>query len=103
MVKSLEGRKRHSQKNDAALARDQFVNMGGTVNGMVLGNNAEMLNYYRTQVIGGPGAFVIPASDRDTIADAMTRKFVNDMIATTSLGSGQAIAGTNFSASPFMQ
>ena len=69
-----------------AAARDRFINTGGTLNAMVPSNNAEMFSYYQTQVIGGPGAFVIRVHDFDTIADAMKRKFVNDLTVAISIG-----------------
>ena len=36
-------------------------------------------NYYRDNVIGGPGAFVIPIDDFKSFGEAMVRKLVNEI------------------------
>ena len=59
-----------------AIARDRFVEAGGTVNGVVLGPDPGLLEYYREHVIGGPGAFVLSTADADGILDVMRRKLV---------------------------
>src|SRR5690349_7204134 len=38
---------------EAGAARDRFVGRGGTINGLVLGNDPAMVAYYRDQVTGG--------------------------------------------------
>ena len=66
---------------DAGGARDRFVGRGGTINGLVLGPDPAMLDYYRQQVIGGDAAFVMSADDSASIADAFVRKFIGDIVA----------------------
>ena len=66
---------------DAGGARDRFVGGGGTINGVVLGADPAMVDYYRQQVIGGRAAFVISADDSASIADALVRKFIGDVVA----------------------
>jgi hypothetical protein len=65
----------------AGPARDQVVARGGTINGLVLGDDPAMVAYYRDQVIGGRSAFVMSTRDADSIADAFARKFIADIIA----------------------
>jgi uncharacterized protein DUF1194 len=36
-------------------------------------------NYYRDNVIGGPGAFVLQIVNFDTFADAMTNKLLTEI------------------------
>lgn len=66
---------------DAGLARDRFVTAGGTVNGVVLGGDASAIEYYRQQVIGGPGSFVMSTGESAMLAQVLTRKFLRDIIA----------------------
>jgi len=66
---------------DSRMARDRFVARGGTINGLVLGNDAAMVEYYRTRVIGGRGAFVMSISHDTTMTDAFVRKFIGDIVA----------------------
>lgn len=62
-------------------ARDRLVAAGITVNGVIIGDDADLLDYYRREVAGGDGAFVMAASSPDRVADVMLRKFVQDLIA----------------------
>jgi len=80
-VLNIVGNGKDNVGDRASVARDRIVVAGTTVNGVVVGNNADVLDYFRSEVIGGPGAFVIPVLDRTDIAEAMKRKFVNDVIA----------------------
>ena len=60
-------------------ARDVLIAMGGTINGVVLGNDPTVVEYYRQRVIGGPGAFLMSANDADTITEVLVRKFLLDI------------------------
>jgi Ca-activated chloride channel family protein len=66
---------------DAGVARDRFVTRGGTINGLVLGVDAAMVEYYRREVIGGRAAFVMSTAEESTIVDAFVRKFLGDIVA----------------------
>jgi hypothetical protein len=66
---------------DSRLARDRFVARGGTINGLVLGGDAAMVDYYRDRVIGGRAAFVMSVSQNAGMADAFVRKFIGDIVA----------------------
>jgi hypothetical protein len=68
---------------DAGPARERIIAMGGTVNGVVLGDDPVVLDYYRRQVIGGPGAFVISTDEAATLVEALTRKFLHDIVVAT--------------------
>jgi hypothetical protein len=68
---------------DAGPARDRVIALGGTVNGVVLGNDPLVLDYYRQEVIGGPGAFVIQTGGAATLVEALKRKFLADIVVAT--------------------
>jgi hypothetical protein len=61
-------------------ARERIVSAGISINGLVILTEEPWLEgYYRTNVIGGPGAFVVVAQDFRGFADAMTRKLVREI------------------------
>ena len=65
----------------AAPARERLLAAGATVNGVVLGGDATVVDYYRSDVAGGAGSFVIAASGAEGLAEAMRRKLVMDLVA----------------------
>jgi hypothetical protein len=75
---------------DADIARDRIVRTGAVVNGVVLGGDPSVLDYYRRRVIGGPGAFVMSTNDLTTMVEVMTRKFLYDIVMNASRGDGDA-------------
>jgi hypothetical protein len=63
-----------------AAARDRVVAAGISINGLaILTDEPWLEEYYRRYVIGGPGAFVVPARDFHSFADAMLRKLVQEV------------------------
>ncbi|MGZ8371712.1 MAG: DUF1194 domain-containing protein [Rhodoplanes sp.] len=77
---------------DAAVARDEAVGKGVTINGLVilteqpLSWNAEhtnpaggLENYFRANVVGGPGAFVAVAEDFASFGQAILNKLVAEI------------------------
>jgi hypothetical protein len=61
-------------------ARDRVVATGISINGLaILTEEPWLEGYYRTNVIGGPGAFVLVARDFGSFADAMLRKLVQEV------------------------
>jgi hypothetical protein len=62
------------------VARARAIAMGATVNGVVLGDDPLVLDYYRREVVGGPGAFVIPAREAAALVEVLTRKFLYDIV-----------------------
>jgi hypothetical protein len=61
-------------------ARERVVRKGVTVNGVVLGDDPAVLDYYRREVIGGPGAFVIATREATALVEVLTRKFLYDIV-----------------------
>jgi hypothetical protein len=75
-------------------ARDQAVGQGVTINGLAIVNDKPNPGYafhtqppgglpewYRQNVIGGPGAFLRTIDDFHSFADAMTNKLVSEIAA----------------------
>lgn len=77
-------------------ARDDAVAKGITINGLAIINEKTggepgtflyththpaggLANYYRENVIGGPGAFVLQIVNFDTFAEAMTNKLITEI------------------------
>jgi hypothetical protein len=58
-------------------ARDEAVAAGVVINGLpILALEPYLDRYYYEQVIGGPGAFMIPAETYEVFADAVLRKLI---------------------------
>lgn len=81
MVINMVGNGEDNVGEEAGFARDRFVGRGGRINGMVLGVDPVGMEYYRQEVIGGPGAFIVATGDTEDMADAFVRKFVGDIVA----------------------
>ena len=77
---------------DVTLARDEAVAQGVTINGLVILSDRPMAwnpehtnppgglaNYYRNNVIGGPGAFVIVAEDFNSFGQAIVKKLIAEI------------------------
>src|SRR5271154_5447314 len=61
-------------------ARDEAVRDGIGINGLPILSIEPMLDrYYYDNVIGGPGAFMIPAENYDTFADAILKKLITEI------------------------
>jgi hypothetical protein len=72
-----------------AAARDRIAAAGITINGLaILTDEPWLAEYYRTNVIGGPSAFVAVARTFDDFAGAMLRKLTQE-IAVAPLRSAQ--------------
>jgi len=64
------------------LARDEAVRAGVAINGLpILTVEPDLDGYYRDFVIGGPGAFMVPATSYETFAEAIIKKLVNEIAA----------------------
>ena len=84
-----------NQGRAAADARDAAVKAGAVVNGLSIFNRRAaasggylalhtnppggLAQYYRDNVIGGPGAFVLPIDDFGKFGDAMIRKLTAEI------------------------
>lgn len=64
-------------------ARDRLVAEGVTINGVALGYDRAIYEYYRREVMGGPTAFVLAANDPDRLVEVLERKFVNELVLNT--------------------
>lgn len=77
---------------DITLARDEAVAQGVTINGLVILTNRPLSwnaehtnpmggldNYYRANVVGGPGAFVMVAQDFNSFGQAIINKLVAEI------------------------
>lgn len=60
-------------------ARDNVIAQGATINGVVLGHDHSVFDYYRGRVVGGPGAFLMFADNRNTITRLLASKFTYDI------------------------
>lgn len=79
-IVNIVGNGEDNVAEDAQVARDRSVEQGIVVNGVVLGSDPALLDYYRQQVVGGPGAFVLSARNPAAMAELMTRKFLYDIV-----------------------
>ncbi len=67
-----------------ALVRDELVRQGVTINGLaILSEEPWLADYYERNVIGGPAAFVVAAKGFDSFAEAMLRKLVQEVAASS--------------------
>jgi hypothetical protein len=61
-------------------ARDEAVKDGVGINGLPILSIEPLLDrYYYDNVIGGPGAFMIPAENYDIFADAVLKKLITEI------------------------
>jgi hypothetical protein len=64
----------------AGMARDEAVAAGITINGLpILEDEPGLEAYYRSEVIGGPGAFLIPAASFEDFARAVLEKLKREL------------------------
>jgi hypothetical protein len=77
---------------DVSLARDGALAKGVTINGLVILSDRPMAwnpehtnppgglaHYYRSYVVGGPGAFVIVAEDFNSFGQAIIKKLIAEI------------------------
>ena len=77
---------------DVTLARDEAVASGITINGLVILSDRPMAwnpehtnppgglaSYYQTNVVGGPGAFVVVAEDFNSFGQAIVKKLIAEI------------------------
>jgi hypothetical protein len=94
-VIDVSGDGTNNQGRIATEARDAAVGAGAVINGLAIFNRKAaamggylamhtnppggLAQYYRDNVIGGPGAFVVQIDDFRTFGEAMMRKLVNEI------------------------
>lgn len=66
---------------DPRLLRDQAVRLGITVNGIVFGPHRDLPDYFRRNIIGGPGAFLMTVEKPEDLPRALEKKFWQDLVA----------------------
>jgi Ca-activated chloride channel family protein len=77
------------------IARDRIVAAGISINGLaILTQEPWLEGYYRSNVIGGSGSFVMVAQDFRSFADAVTRKLVMEVAGGASDGTRGRAAET---------
>ena len=63
-------------------ARDEAVAQGIGINGLpILSIDRQLDKYYYSYVIGGPGAFMIPAANYENFAEAIVKKLILEIAA----------------------
>jgi Protein of unknown function (DUF1194) len=90
---------------DVAAARDEALSRGVTINGLVILSDTPLAwnpdhtnppggldNYYRNNVIGGPGAFVLVAENFNSFGQAIVKKMIAE-VAETHPGSPVPLPG----------
>ena len=76
----VSGDGRNNQGRFARFARDDAVAAGIGINGLpILTDEANLASVYRAEVIGGPGAFVVPARSFANFADAILHKLATEI------------------------
>lgn len=66
---------------DPSDARDRAVSNGVTVNGLVLlTDDAKLDRYFLSEIVGGPGAFVITANSSVDFENAIERKLLREIL-----------------------
>jgi hypothetical protein len=83
-VIDVSGDGANNDGRDVTAARDDAVAAGVTVNGLpIVEVEPGLDDYYRSNVIGGPGAFVEVARDIDSFAEAVLRKLMVEVAYTS--------------------
>lgn len=79
-VIDVSGDGRTNQGTRPERVRDQVVDSGITINGLAILNEDPTIDtYYRYNVIGGTGAFVITATDYEDFSAAMLEKLIKEI------------------------
>lgn len=82
LVIDVSGDGRTNNGRPAPPARDEAVAAGITINGLpILNQEPDIDRYYQDEVIGGPGAFMIPARDFDAFGEAVRQKLILEIAA----------------------
>lgn len=79
-VIDISGDGSNNRGRPAIIARDEAIAAGLVINGLpILSVEPDLDRYYWNNVIGGPGAFMVPAASYETFADAILKKLVNEI------------------------
>ncbi|MEO3430368.1 DUF1194 domain-containing protein [Pelagibius sp. CAU 1746] len=66
---------------DPRAVRDQAIRQGVTINGVVFGNMPDLPDYFRRNIVGGPGAFLMTVGKPSDLPVALEKKFWQDLVA----------------------
>jgi hypothetical protein len=81
-VIDVSGDGANNRGRPAADARDDAVQKGITINGLpILALEPGLDQYYQTNVIGGPNAFMVVPESYETFAEAVVRKLITEIAA----------------------
>lgn len=61
--------------------RDRAIRLGMTINGVVFGTRQDLPDYFRRNIVGGPGAFLMTVQEPTDLPTALEKKFWQDLIA----------------------
>jgi hypothetical protein len=76
-VIDVSGDGSNNRGRSVTLARDEAVGAGIVINGLpILAFEPRLDDYFKDYVIGGPGAFLIPAKSFETFAEAILMKLI---------------------------
>jgi hypothetical protein len=79
-VIDISGDGSNNSGRPVTMARDEAVADGIGINGLpILTVEPGLDHYYHDNVIGGPGAFMIPVANYDNFADAILKKLINEI------------------------
>lgn len=87
-VIDISGDGRNNQGRPAFMARDEAVARGIVINGLPIVNDRanfgrqpdyDLEAFYRDEVIGGPGSFLVVAQDFDSFAGAILSKLIREV------------------------
>ncbi len=79
-VIDISGDGANNRGRPAEMARDDAVRQGINVNGLpILELEPDLEEHYRNNVIGGPGAFAIPAGTFEDFGNAIRRKLIQEI------------------------
>ena len=79
-VIDISGDGANNRGRPATAARDEAVEQGININGLpILELEPDLEEHYRNNVIGGPGAFAIPAETFEDFGNAILRKLIQEI------------------------
>lgn len=80
LVIDISGDGANNAGRPVSIARDEAVAAGVVINGLpILNIEPDLDAHYRSQVIGGPGSFMIAIDNYSQFADAIVRKLVSEI------------------------
>ena len=82
LIIDISGDGSNNRGRDVRQARDEAVRAGISINGLpILSLEPDLDRYYFDNVIGGPGAVMVPAENYEAFADAIIKKLITEIAA----------------------